>query len=195
MAGGFPAVRRIELTQWRDDPRVREEVILYAFLGKPLILYGHHGDFISGFDLLAETAAQINSFGGVRWGPLSEIFSSNYLTRRTQGTFHVKLLSNHARVRVDRGVERLVIEPGIGLDSDLVPMLRWRDRAESLTQPVVVKLAENGGDREQVIEFRVTHHDKSDPSNVASPGFNPKARLRRILAEGRERLQPLVRRG
>jgi hypothetical protein len=192
MAGGFPAVHRIELTEWRDDPRFREEVILYAFLGKPLILYGHHGDFISGFDLLAETAAQINSFGGVRWGSHSEIFSSNYLTRRKQGTFHVKLLSNHAKVRIDRGVERLVIEPGIGLDSALVPMLRWPHGAESLTQPVVIKLAENGSDREQVIEFRVTYRDKSDLSNVAL-GFNPRARLRRILAEGRDRLQPLVR--
>ena len=92
-------------------------------------------------------------------------------------------------------MERLVIEPGIGLDSDLVPMLRWPDGAESLIQPVVVKLAENGSDCEQVIEFRVTYHDKSNPSNVALPGFNPKARLRRILAEGRDRLQPLVRWG
>jgi len=66
---------------------------------------------------LAGTAAQINSFGGVRSGPHSEIFSSNYLTRRTQGTFHVKLLSNHARVRVDRGVERLV---AVGLGSELI---------------------------------------------------------------------------
>jgi len=197
MAGGFPAVQRIALTQWRDDPLFREEVVLYAFLGKPLILYGHHEDFISGFDLLAETAAQINSFGDVRWGPHSEIFETNYLTRSVEGTFHARLLSNRAKFRVEQGAERIVVEPGIGIDLTLSPTLRWPDRAESLAQPVEVDLVAsgNGREREQSIEFRVTYSDQIDPSNVASPRFDPRAMLRRVLTEGRDRLRPLVRRG
>ena len=119
-------MQRIALTRWRDDLLSLEEAILYAVLGKPLILCGHHGDFISGFDRHRSTA--LVACARVR---IPKFFSSNYLTRRTQGTFHVKLLSNHARVRVDRGVERLV---AVRLGSELINTSAPRIRPASFLE-------------------------------------------------------------
>jgi hypothetical protein len=51
----------------------REDLVLRAFLGQPLIVYGHPGDLADGLEPLAETAAAINRLGDVRWGSLGEL--------------------------------------------------------------------------------------------------------------------------
>jgi hypothetical protein len=51
----------------------REDLVLRAFLGQPLIVYGHHDVLEHGLDVLAETAAAIGKLGDVRWSSLSGI--------------------------------------------------------------------------------------------------------------------------
>ncbi len=67
VAGGLPVLLRAEF----DHPR--EDLALRAFLGQPLILYGHHDLLADGPDVLAEAAAQINRLGDVRWCSLGEM--------------------------------------------------------------------------------------------------------------------------
>ncbi len=67
VAGGLPVLLRAELGHPREDLALR------AFLGQPLILYGHHDLLAGGPDALAEAAAQINRLGDVRWCSLGEI--------------------------------------------------------------------------------------------------------------------------
>jgi hypothetical protein len=49
------------------------EMTLRAFLGQPLILYGHQNDLDEGLDVLAAAAADIERLGPARWGSLGEI--------------------------------------------------------------------------------------------------------------------------
>jgi hypothetical protein len=49
------------------------EMALRAFLGQPLILYGHQNDLDEGLDVLAAAAADVERLGPARWCSLSEI--------------------------------------------------------------------------------------------------------------------------
>jgi hypothetical protein len=51
----------------------REDLVLRAFLGQPLILYGHHDLLRDGPQTLAQAATAIDALGEVRWGSLGEI--------------------------------------------------------------------------------------------------------------------------
>jgi len=67
VASGLPVLLRAEFGHPREDLALR------AFLGQPLILYGHHELLAGGPAALAEAAAQINQLGDVRWCSLGEI--------------------------------------------------------------------------------------------------------------------------
>jgi hypothetical protein len=67
VAGGLPILLRADF----DHPR--EDLVLRAFLGQPLILYGHHDLLAHGPDRLAEAAAQIERLGGAYWCSLATI--------------------------------------------------------------------------------------------------------------------------
>ena len=63
--GGLPVLLRAD---FRHHPR--EDLVLRAFLGQPLILYGHHDLLADGPDALARAAAEINRLGDVHWSAL-----------------------------------------------------------------------------------------------------------------------------
>jgi hypothetical protein len=73
VAGGLPVLLRAEFAAFAESRSSREDLALRAFLGQPLILYGHHDLLAGGPDALAEAAAQINRLGDVRWCSLGEI--------------------------------------------------------------------------------------------------------------------------
>jgi len=54
-------IPRIPLTSSDADLALR------AFLGHPLIVYGHHEDVAAGLEPLADVAARVNRLGDVRW--------------------------------------------------------------------------------------------------------------------------------
>ena len=58
------------------------DIALRAFLGHPLVFYGHHEDLADGLDPLAEIAARVRRLGEVRWCSLGEIAASNYAYAR-----------------------------------------------------------------------------------------------------------------
>ncbi|HSZ68836.1 MAG TPA: hypothetical protein VK756_00600 [Solirubrobacteraceae bacterium] len=68
VAGGLPVLLRADFAR-----HPREDLVLRAFLGQPLILYGHHELLRDGPDALARAAAEIDALGEVRWGSLAEI--------------------------------------------------------------------------------------------------------------------------
>ncbi len=67
VAGGLPVLLRAEF----EHPR--EDLALRAFLGQPLILYGHHDLLAEGPDALAQAAGEINRLGEVKWSSLGTI--------------------------------------------------------------------------------------------------------------------------
>ena len=53
------------------------EVALRAFLGQPLILYGHHDDLADGLEPLVDAARNVNRLG-VEWKSLGAIAATSY---------------------------------------------------------------------------------------------------------------------
>jgi hypothetical protein len=74
--------------------RPRDELVLRALLGQPLILFGHHWDLADGLDPFAEAAGYVNGLGDVRWGSAGWIAGRCFLSRREGRTLVVQM---HAR--------------------------------------------------------------------------------------------------
>jgi hypothetical protein len=68
VAGGLPVLLRADFAL-----HPREDLVLRAFLGQPLILYGHHELLREGPGALADAAAEIDRLGEVQWSSLAEI--------------------------------------------------------------------------------------------------------------------------
>jgi hypothetical protein len=68
VAGGLPVLLRADFTL-----HPREDLVLRAFLGQPLILYGHHELLRHGPAPFADAAAAIGALGEVRWHSLAQI--------------------------------------------------------------------------------------------------------------------------
>jgi hypothetical protein len=76
VAGGLPILLRADFAL-----HPREDLVLRAFLGQPLILYGHHELLREGPDALAQAAAEIDGLGDVRWRSLGEIARASVAPR------------------------------------------------------------------------------------------------------------------
>ena len=128
---GIPVLPRYPLSGDRDDLPLR------AFLGQPLILYGHHWDFAGGLDLLAQAAGEINGLGDVEWGPLGWVARTNCATRTLDDTLLVRMYARRVAVEVPAGTRALrvlVPEPAGGSEghrvSDSDGLYRRRVRRE-----------------------------------------------------------------
>jgi hypothetical protein len=185
VAGGMPVLPRLSLSAAREDLALR------ALLGQPLILYGHHWDFASGLDVLAQAADEINGLGEVQWGPLGWVARSNYATRRVAETLFVRM---HARTvsvptPADVAALRIIVDVPFGACA-------WRgltvgdrdvglsfDNGQGVSEPVAVQSAGE-------LQLRLLDDRPLDPAGVPSPGVKPWPLLRRLLVEGRDRIQP-----
>lgn len=104
VAGGLPVLLRSALFHPRED------IALRAFLGQPLIIYGHHDDLDAQLGVLAEVAGQVNRVGDVRWSSLADVARSAVETRLDADTLHVRPRARRVRVEVPEGVRRLEVD-------------------------------------------------------------------------------------
>jgi hypothetical protein len=187
VAGGIPVAPRQALSAPRED------LVFRALLGQPLILHGHHGDFADGLDLLAEAAADIDALGEVHWGALGDVAGGAHSTRRLGDTLLVQMHARQVSVEIPEGVETVRVlaqEPlgGAGWkdvrhgDSDA--HMSFKD-GTGVSEPLPVS-ASGKLDLELVAEHPL------DPSQVRAPGPKAWPLIRRLLVEGRDRLQPLL---
>lgn len=188
VAGGLPVLPRHPLSASREDLALR------ALLGQPLILYGHHGDFANGLDLLAQAAGEINSLGDVQWGPLAWIARGNYSTRRLEETLLVKMHSRRMAVEIPLGVNelRVIAEEPVGGAAGHRLTHAGGDIGIAFEHGIGVSepLAVEGTTH---IELTLGADRPLDPAAVGSPALHPWPLLRRALVETRDRLQPLRR--
>jgi hypothetical protein len=102
--GGLPLFARHPISEPLDD------LVFRAYLGQPLLLYGHHTDLADGLAPLNRVAAAINLLGQVDWLPLSSIARTNHRSRVSGSTLVVRMHSLAADIVVPPGVDRLRIE-------------------------------------------------------------------------------------
>lgn len=187
LGGGLPVLPRIKMSRdWRND------VLLKAFLGQPIIIAGHHGDASGGMEVFTQMAAMIQSLQGVTWSDLHEILLSNYLHRIEGDTCKIKMYSRRVRVSIPKGVENLCVErtwlePGctekLVVASDSVTRVCHRAQGTVNRLPIPDgSEAEISSDFENVIPA----------SAVASPRFSPWPIPRKLLMEIRDRLGPVL---
>jgi hypothetical protein len=187
VAGGIPVAPRQALTA------SREELVFRALLGQPLILHGHHGDFADGLDLLQQAAADINDLGEVRWGPLDGVAGGAYATRRVDGMLLVQMYGRRVSIDVPEGIDTLRVFAQEPLGGAGWHELRYgADVAQMSFEDGVGAsgtLAVGAGGR---LDLELVAERPLDPLRVAAPRRKAWPLARRLLVEGRDRLQPLL---
>ncbi|HET6448073.1 MAG TPA: hypothetical protein VFG31_03105 [Conexibacter sp.] len=176
---GLPILPRVHLAAPRG------ELALRAWLGQPLIVYGHHEDLADGLGVLAQLAEDIRALGEVRWHQPREIARSRASTRRDGDLLHVRMYARRLDVQVPDAVTRVGIElaPAYG-DAAPAHLLRDGRRVEP-GAPFPVQ----PGDR-----FTLTLDDGECSSSRAPRRSVVWPITRRTLVEVRDRSRPLVAR-
>jgi hypothetical protein len=188
LAGWRPADRAEGLAVFLRHPfagRSPAELALRAFLGQPLILYGHQADLREGLGVLRSTAADVDRLGPARWCSLGEIAAGSYETRREGSALAIRPLARRAILDVPADVDRLIVSPREDGTGPVPTRLLVDGHPQPLDQPVLVNPA-------TAVELELGHDDEADPSTVPAPRPQPLALPRRLLSEGRDRLAPLV---
>jgi hypothetical protein len=190
LAGWRPADRAEGLAVFLRHPfvgRSPAELALRAFLGQPLILYGHQADLREGLGVLCETAADVNRLGPTRWCSLAEIATGSYESRREGLSLAVRPLARRARVQVPDGVEQLQVEASRFGTGPVPTRLLVDRRSAPLDEPFAVRPGAK-------VELELRGEDEVDVATARPPRRRPLALPRRLLSEGRDRLGPLISR-
>jgi hypothetical protein len=183
MPGCFPWLMRM------DFGHPREELVIRAFLGQPLIVYGHHDLLENGTGALEDVAGEIIRLGDVRWGSLASIARSAAELRRVDQVLEVRMLGRHVCVDVPEGVNQVRVDAA-ALAAPRRRLLSARRGGASfgkfdVLDDVRIPVAEPCR-----IELRL---EGAFESQVVS---SPRGRLvplgRRIAAEWRDRSVPLL---
>jgi hypothetical protein len=175
----------------------REDLVLRAFLGHPLVLSGHHTDASEGLGSYADAVDAVRQCGGgPTWMSPQALARSNVAVRRRGDLLEVRAYAARFRVDVPDGVSKLRVE---ARHAQAPPL--WR----SITWSQALGEGTAHGDwradtwRSQDIELASDGPVDVDLRPEARPvATMPPRRLspvaRRVLTEGRDRLAPLLRR-
>lgn len=191
MPCGLGVIPRICMSaQWRT------EVVLAAFLRKPVILAGHHQDAGGGLELLAEFAQLVNGFGLVEWGSLATMARSGFKTRQEGNLLRIKTYQRRVSVRIPEGVEQMAVErPWLrtgGEDALIVEsehsVAHFNSRAGESSPVFAVRPS-------STVVIRSPAPNARDPRTVPKPALRLWPYARRFLTETRDRVYPLLKRG
>jgi hypothetical protein len=179
VVGGLPMIPRFRL-------RERDDLALRAYLGQPLVLYGHSEDLAEGYDVLAEAADDVNAVGDVEWTSPQAIAQGNYLVQEQGESTNVRLFTRRAHVLLPEGTRRLLVD--LPASADGLEEIVIAPKGER-GQPVAVgESVDVAGQR--VVDIRLTRRDAASPLFVPPPRGRPWPVLRRTLTEARDRALP-----
>lgn len=178
LGGGLPGMPRVRLDTPVDD------LVLRAYLGQSLLLYGHHTDLAESLEPLADAAARVAEVGDARWASCAAIAHGNVATRVDGDTVRVRLSSCRVQVNVASGVTRLAAELPWAARRSAWTGVRVGSRVVALGQAVDVAPGEP-------VEVALLGNDPVDVAAFPNPAWRPWPILRRCMTEGRDRLLPL----
>jgi hypothetical protein len=187
-SSGGPIIGRLRFL----DPSLRDEALLTLFLDQPLVLYGHHYDVSSGYDVLAKTAEWLHGLGRVTWHSLGGLARTNFESRiQPNGVLRIRSYSRSFSVAVPENVERVLVEVP---SHDAISLDRFvtRDGEFELSVANGVALAEIPVAPGQHLGLRLERTPEVSPALLRTVTY--RALTRRAVAETRDRLQPLAQR-
>ena len=180
---GLPVIPRLHVV----NSDLIEDLAFRAFLGQPLILYGHHTDLASGLDVLAARADEVRSLGVDTWESLGSIAQNVVSTHRTNDHLAVTLYSKSAVVSIPEGVSQAEFSlPGaeaheVGLRLEICDAGRRREI--SLGERVPVEAG--------AVVAILTAESATPFASPTRVGGEVRAAVRRLLTECRDRAVPL----
>jgi hypothetical protein len=158
---------------------------LRAFLGHPIVLYGHHDDVADGLEPLAEAAARINRIGDVAWLALGAMAETNARVRVTGPTAVVQPFANRLHLTVPRSATALTVAaPAEGADA----FVGWSHGDDETIVPFGTAVTRTADGPETV---RLRSRWETPLASVAAPRPRPWPAVRRVGTELRDRLAPL----
>jgi hypothetical protein len=176
------------LPRWGLAGNLQNTILLAAYLKQAIILRGHHQDLRDRPELLDETARFVNGLGSVEWVDLTDLVRSNYQWRNQGDLWRVKPLSRKLVCSAPIGFRRFQIDP-----TDNLPKA-WRivGLNGSIAKPSVAEVVDLEDSRSFTLEIPSLPaiETKITGSSRVSLWF-----IRRLLTEGRDRLQSTWRRG
>lgn len=164
------------------------EIALRAFLGQPLVLYGHHGDVADGLEPLAAAAARVNRLGDVRWCSLGEIVRGGYALQTRDGVAAIRPWATRLRVvPPPEATAVTVLSPLGGTDAGV---RGWTigpedEAAGSIPFGTPRPLAGH-----HTLDVRLRPRVETDPRSVPDPPGRTWPAVRRRATETRDRLAP-----
>jgi hypothetical protein len=176
---GCPVLPRVPL-DWEADG-----IALRAFLGHPIVLYGHHDDVAGGLEPLAAAAEAVNRLGDVAWTALGAMAETNARVHVAGSTAIVRPYANRLVVAAPDGATRLtVLAPGEGADA----FVGWSPAGERAVTPFGEPLTLSA---QGPLTLRLRSRWETSPATVPSPRPRPWPAVRRVGTELRDRLAPL----
>jgi hypothetical protein len=189
LGGGLPVFPRLHIRSPRDD------LLLRSFLGQPLIVYAHHGDFIHEPDLLAESAAFINHEPAVTWGSAESLARSSYLTRREGALLYVRPFARKVQLDLDEDVEQIVVElPGSHGEPEQEQLELAIGEHRSSSRFTAGESDRLGARGPATAEISLERVDSVELEHIASPPRRVRPILRRTATEARDRFAPVAAR-
>lgn len=183
MPGGFPLLMRM------DFGHSREELVIRAFLGQPVIVYGHHDVFAHGTEVLESFADEINGLGAVRWSSPAGIARAAVQTRRHPDALEVRMLGRRISVEVPAGVTEVRIDAARVEPSDRHPLLAADAAGEIILGAAPeATLPATGATRPTRLELRLGV--AVDPRSVPAPPRRLVPVARRVVTRWRDRPRP-----
>jgi hypothetical protein len=188
MVGGLPILPRSSIAHPWD------ELIFRALLRQPLILYGHHGDFSQGLEVLAEAANYINGLGEVQWGSAGWIARQSFLTKRSEEALIVQMNSRRTTIEIPEDVTVLeVVTPSLSDDEPVRHLAYGANRASMVRGGYGWTSGSLQVAPGTQLDLTLEPSRFLDPALVDARCLTPWPLVRRTLVEGRDRLQPLSR--
>jgi len=187
LGGALPVIPRFGLT---ND--YRTEIVLAAYMGQAIIPVGHHDDVRKGYGLLEDLARFINNLGQISWMNLRDIARSNYLQRTCDRTLWVRAFSRRLRLTVSQPIQRLVIEHAWRHADDNPETVLIERMDQPATYPFEGRQASITVDAPGPMEVVLRCVKHIDFRTVSAPPRLIWPPIRRLLAEGRDRLRPLL---
>lgn len=184
MAEGFPVIRRFHL---------RHGGLLLlrfaAFLGQPILPYGHHYDCADGLGLLSQIADAVNSWGPAVWTDIQSIFRGHYRTRQEDSLMHVDLCARRARVSVPEDISHVVFHCQANEDVGQCEVA-FSGTMQAQSWPLGVPIRAMSPTS---LEISIPPSPAINPADVDQPAYRVWPAVRRVLAIGRDRATPILR--
>jgi hypothetical protein len=185
MGAGFPVVYRFGLVS--NETKIR----LSAFLGQPIVPYGHHWDCSSGLDLLGSIADAVNNAGGC-WGNMQSIMRSNYKTKANGDLLQIQMCSRRIQVHIPEDTTFVSVDRPwmMEADQEYLAYSSSDGRSASLlsgssTDPIEVTPGSE-------LILRALPKEQLHYRTLTAPPPRIWPVVRRVLAEARDRVKPIL---